>query len=140
MPTIEKVFEELQWLSDRISSQVRTISVSLLIITWGLIIGRPNVSSRLTEGFKKNLMCVGILALVVLLGDFLQYFFGYINNDCLRKKIERTGQNEAEYDYNSKTYKIRGFLFWFKQIALLIACFWFLFLMIPFCIKAFCET
>jgi len=136
MQTKEKIIEELHWLSDRISTQVRTISVSLLIITWGLIIGKPEISSPLSEGLKKHLLIVGIIALITMLVDFLQYFLGYVNTDGLRKIMELEGKLEADYDYNAITYKLRCFLFWFKQITLLIACIWFLSAIIPLCIKA----
>ena len=136
MPTIEKIFEELHWLSDLISTQVRTISVSLLIITWGLIIGKPEISQPLPQGLKKNLLVIGILALIAMFGDFLQYFFGYWNADSLRKTMEQEGQTEAEYDYRAITYKLRAFFFWFKQTTVLIACIWFLAVIISFCIRA----
>jgi len=135
MPTKEKIIEELNWLSDRISTQVRTISVSLLVITWGLIIGKPEISLPFSEELKKHLLVVGIIALIAMLGDFLQYFFGYVNTNGLRKKMELEEKTETDYDYNVLTYKLRSFFFWFKQIMIIIACICFLVAIIPFCIK-----
>ena len=136
MPTIEKIVEELHWLCDRISTQVRTMSISLLIITWGFLIGKPEISQPLPSWLKKNLLVIGIFALIAMFGDFLQYFFGLWNVDSLRKSMEDKKQTEAEYDYDTITYKLRGFFFWFKLILVLIACLWFLAVIIPFCVRA----
>ena len=136
MPTLEKVIEDLNWLSDRISTQVRTMSIGLLAITWGLLIGKPEISQPLPLWLKKNLLAIGILALVVMLSDFLQYFFGLLVVDSLRKSMEEMKQTEAEYDYGTITYRLRKLFFWVKLVLVVIACIWFLAVIIPFCIEA----
>ena len=136
MPTLEKVIEDLNWLSDRISTQVRTMSIGLLAITWGLLIGKPEISQPLPLWLKKNLLAIGILTLVVMLSDFLQYFFGLLVVDSLRKSMEKMKQTEAEYDYGTITYRLRKLFFWVKLVLVVIACIWFLAVIIPFCIEA----
>jgi hypothetical protein len=136
VPTLEKVIEDLNWLSDRISTQVRTMSIGLLAIAWGLLIGKPEISQPLPLWLKKNLLAIGILALVVMLSDFLQYFFGLLVVDSLRKSMEKMKQTEAEYDYGTITYRLRKLFFWVKLFLVVIACIWFLAVIIPFCIEA----
>ena len=137
MPTLEKVIEDLDWVCDRISTQVRTISIGLLAITWGMLISKPEISEPLPLWLKKNLLAIGILGLVTMFSDFLQYFFGLLVVDGLRKSMEEKKQTEAEYDYSTITYKLRDFFFWAKLVLVVIACIWFLAVIIPFCIGAF---
>jgi hypothetical protein len=136
VPTIQKIIEELQWLSDRISTQVRTLGISLLAITWGLIIAQPQIAGPLPDDLKKSLLIVGVLALAAIICDFLQYSVAYLNNKALLDNMEDKKLDEAAYDYTATTYKLRGFFFWAKQVLLIIACAWFLIIIIPFCIKA----
>lgn len=136
MPTLKEVIEDLNWLCDRISTQVRTMSIGLLAITWGLLIGKPEITQPLPLWLKKNLLAIGILALVVMLSDFLQYFVGFWVVDSLRKSMEAKKQTEAEYDYGTIPYKLREFFFWAKLVLVVIACIWFLAVIIMFCVGA----
>ena len=136
MPTLEKVIEDLNWVCDRISTQVRTISIGLLAITWGLLIGKPEISQPLPLWLKKNLLVIGILTLFTMLVDFLQYLFGFFIIEGLRKSMEKNKQTEAVYDYGTITYKLRKICFGLKLILVIIACIWFLAVVIPFCIDA----
>lgn len=140
MPKLEKIIEELQWLTDRISTQVRTMSLSLLAITWGLLIGKPEISQPLPLWLKKHLLAIGILVVVAMFSDFLQYLFGFLNTKRLLKSMEDNNQDEAEYDYSSITYRLRGISFGAKLISVLAACTWFLAAIIPFCITAFINS
>jgi len=112
------------------------MSIGLLAITWGLLIGKPEISQPLPLWLKKNLLAIGILALVAMFSDFLQYFFGFWVVDNLRKSMEDKKQAEAEYDYGAISYKLRGFFFCVKLILVVIACIWFLAVIIPFCVGA----
>ena len=91
--------EDLDWLSDRMSTQVRTISVSLLVITWGLLIGKTEITQPLPLWLMKNLLIIGIIAVAAMFRDFFQYLFGYWNTDSLRKTMEVENQTEVKFDY-----------------------------------------
>jgi hypothetical protein len=135
VPRLEKVIEDLDWLCDRVSTQVRTFSVALLAITWGLLIGEPEIAQPLPLWLKKNLLGIGVLAVLALFGDFLQYFFGMLDTDNLRKSMEEKGLTEAEYDYRTINRKLRDGLFWLKFAIVVIAGLWFVGVMIPFCVS-----
>lgn len=77
MATKQEILEEIKFLSDRISVQVRTISLGLLAITWGLLIAESNVAIEIARQMGKSLMIIGGLAILTMFFDFLQYFFGY---------------------------------------------------------------
>jgi hypothetical protein len=84
---------------------------------------------------KKNLLGVGILAVLALFSDFLQYFFGVLDTDHLRKSMEEKDLPNAEYDYSTITRKLRDGFFWLKIAIVLIAGLWFLGVIIPFCVS-----
>ena len=132
LPTIKDIIGELQFLTDRISTQVRSIAISLIAITWGLLIGGTYTVFVVDIQLGKKLLRVGILALVVMFCDFMQYFFGYINSNTLRKKLEQQTQKQVGYEYNSWSYRLRGFCFWFKQILLIIVVIYFLVIFFPY--------
>ena len=135
MPAIEKIIDELQWLSDRISTQVRTLGTVLVAITWGLIIGKPELAGPIPQGIQKQLLMIGVLALGAMLIDFLQYVLAYANNKNLLGDMETQKLEKKEYDYSAVTYRLRNLCFWVKQVVLLIASLWFLILIVVLCIK-----
>jgi len=135
MPTIKDIVEELQWVSERISSQVRTLGVGLIAITWGLLISQPQIAGPIPDSVKKHLLIVGVLALGAMVCDFFQYICAYRNTKALLSKMEDKGLDKADYDYSARTYRLRVFFFKTKQILLVIACIWFLAVIIPFCIS-----
>ena len=135
MATKLKIVEELQWLSDRISTQVRTVGLGLLAITWGLLISQPQINGPIPDSVKKNLLIIGVLALSAIVCDFLQYLFAYLNNRLMLRKIENEKLDEANYDYGAINYRLRGLFFWLKQILLIVACIWFFVIIVPFVIN-----
>jgi putative endonuclease len=97
MPTKLQVIEQLDFLSDRISTQVRTVSLGVLALTWGLLIGESQVAKALSQQWKTNLVGIGATAILVMFLDFLQYAAGYRDNMKLREKMNRAGLGETEY-------------------------------------------
>jgi len=107
---------EVQWLSDRLSAQVRMVAVGLLAFSWGLLVSPPSaikVSSR-------AILWVALLAVFTLVLDLLQYIFGYIYTENHRRALERT-QSELGYDRNTLLYRLRRWCFWFKQGSVIAA-------------------
>jgi hypothetical protein len=135
MPTIEEIIDDLQWISDRISTQVRTLGLGLLAITWGLLISEPRIADSLSDTARKHLLIVGVVALGAMICDFLQYIFAYVNTKCLFNEIEEKKVHKADYDYTAVTYRCRKIFFWSKQILMLIAITWFFVIVIPFCVR-----
>lgn len=125
---IKDVIEELRFLSDRISTQVRTIAIGLIGITWGLLIGKSGFVGHL----KIKLLWVGSFALLAMFLDFLQYFCGYICTDNVRKGMEKEKKEEGIYDYRSWLYRLRSWFFWLKQIILIIVVVCFFVIVLPY--------
>ena len=73
MPNIEKIISEKNFVTDRISTQVRIIAVGLLATTWSLLIGQVNIFINTLQYFRVHFILISIIAIIVLMFDFLQY-------------------------------------------------------------------
>src|SRR4030095_7366098 len=112
---VQDVSEEAQWLSDRLSVQVRWVAVSILAFVWGLIISTPRelaISQRLV-------LWAGLLAIAALLVDLLQYVVGYIYTMRILRRMERGA--DASYNRRHVLYRLRHYCFVAKQIIVLSA-------------------
>ena len=119
MPKLEQVVEELNFISDRLSTQARTVAIGLLAVVWTILVGESAFLRKLSEGLGKSLLLVSVLSIVVLLVDFLQYVFGYIGVHKTLKAAEAKGLKESEFDLKSLPLRLRTILFWTKQIVLI---------------------
>jgi len=132
MVSKKNVMEEMDFLSDRISSQVRTIALGLLAITWGLLIGQSVVAAEISRDTKGGFLVIGTIAILSMFLDFLQYFFGYWNNRKLLNKMEEENKQEGEYNYLACSYRLRDAFFWIKQVSLMAGVLGFLFLVLKY--------
>lgn len=112
---VQDVSEEAQWLSDRISVQVRWVAVGTLAFVWGLILSPPRelaLSPRLV-------LSAGLLAIAALLVDLLQYVVGYVYTMRILRRMERGV--DASYNRRHVLYRLRHYCFVAKQIIVLAA-------------------
>ena len=124
MASKQDILKEKEFLSDRISTQVRTVALGLLGITWGLLIGKSDVAVEIASSIGKNLMAIGGIAIFTMFLDFLQYFFGYWYTNNLIKEMEKANEKEGNYRYSDLKYRLRIFMFWSKQISLIAGVLW----------------
>ena len=120
MPEINEIVEELGFISDRLSTQVRMIAIGLLAVTWAIFVGESSFLRKLAEGLGKSLLIVSALSVLVLLVDFLQYVTGYVFVRRTLKAAEAQGLNKIEYDSESPLFKVRSIFFWTKQFILIL--------------------
>ena len=131
MPKISDIIEEQQFLSSQISVQVRTIALSILALSWGLLVGQAPVHLNLDTRLHAGLVLAGLLAILVLVIDFLQYLFGYRNADALRRTAEAKGLQEIKYDENDPLYLLRKWMFNIKIVTVFVAFVYLLILLLP---------
>ncbi len=113
MVTIQDTMTQLDWLSDRISTQVRWFAAGVVVLLWGLLVAPPT-TVRLSSS---ALIFVGLLAVSVLFLDFLQYAFGYLSVRHLHEEILRTPDAALPgYDTDDPRYQARTAFFWAKQV------------------------
>ncbi|MDZ7292247.1 MAG: hypothetical protein ONB44_15925 [candidate division KSB1 bacterium] len=118
---LDKIIEELQFLSDRISTQVRTIAVSLIALVWAMFVGGKEAPNLPSLPERRQLLIAAGLALATMFCDYLQYFFGYLATNLVRKRAEADPKAPAEYDYSDWRYRLRVIMFWAKQALLGVA-------------------
>lgn len=106
---IENAVVEQQWVSDRLSTQVRTVAIGTLAVAWGLIVSPP-MSIKM---HPRALLGVAGLALLTLVADLLQYTFGYMNTTRLLNRMEK---DKRVYLYSKKSClrMLRVGCFWLK--------------------------
>ncbi|HEY4951392.1 MAG TPA: hypothetical protein VIH88_13725 [Candidatus Acidoferrales bacterium] len=134
MPDLKGFYDDMDFLSDRLSTQVRAIGLALLGVTWAILTTRPIVFQNVAPLFWQWIFRVQALAVLSLACDFLQYMFGYIEADRLRRKLEANSKHhkELDYDYSSLFYRARTAFFWLKQILVATAVIVFISLLIPY--------
>jgi len=119
-----KVVEEYQFVSDKISTQVRTVALGIIAFIWILLIGKDPLPFPFSPGFKRQFFVIGFLCLLILFFDFLQYFFSYLLTSRLIDKTEADKKTEAVYNYNDIRYRLCNIFFIAKIVALFIAVLW----------------
>jgi hypothetical protein len=123
-------------MSDKISTQVRTLGVGILALTWGLAVSDSAIAKEMTSKLRMPLLWTGTLAIGVILLDFLQYFCSHEVARLLLNRMERDKVKDAEYDYRSPLYRLQYALFYGKQILLAVTTFYLLYELIRFILGA----
>jgi hypothetical protein len=116
MASVEKISEDLQYLSGKISDLTRTISLSVLALVWLFIAGGSNAPTLHTAPSHGLLLLSGLLVLLALLSDYLQFVAGYAYSKEVLGTAEASVDRQASYSPNSFLYRVRTSLFWVKQI------------------------
>jgi hypothetical protein len=124
MPELKDIYEELGFISDRISTQVRTIALSVLALAWLFLAGGNSAPTLPAVMNRRWLLGIAATAIGVLVADYLQYLFGYLATNAVRKKAEAEGKKTAEYVYTDLRYRLRAFFYWFKQVLTILAAAW----------------
>jgi hypothetical protein len=110
--TTQDTGAQMDWLSERISTQVRWFAAGVLALVWGLLVTPP-------EALKLSpqvLLVVALLAVSVLFFDFLQYAVGYLSVHHLHREILRAPDHSvAGFDTTDLRYRARRLFFWLKQ-------------------------
>lgn len=125
MQSKQTLLTELDWLTDKISSQVWALNLGTLATTWSLLIAAGNVPDnlRLTPGNALPIMFLCVLAMLSQLG---QYLAGYANSLSILRSLELSGRTEFEYNKFALLYRLRTGCFYVKIALTLAAAIWLL--------------
>ena len=121
MPSVEKICEDLEVLSGKISDLTRTISLSVLALVWLFIAGGDDAPILRSSPNGDLLLMSGLFVLLSLLSDYLQFVFGYANSKEVLSVAEASEARQAKYNSKSVLYRARSLLFWLKQLFALSA-------------------
>lgn len=119
MATKKDLLADLNWVTEKISSQVWTLNLGTLATTWSLLIAsKPSESVRLTT---QNAVWIFVPCLLSLLCEMGQYLSGYRLAHQLLLDLERTNKDEFKYPTDSYLYKMRHILFISKIVLTVLA-------------------
>jgi hypothetical protein len=143
VPTDEQLITRLDVVTDKLSTQVRTLAVGLLAFAGGLLVAglgavKPNGQGlQLPDWVQYRLLLIAALALVTLLFDVLQYVLLYVltrqTRERLNKKIAElrvenpsldASKVEVGYDQDSFPHRGARTCFWLKIASLAFATGW----------------
>jgi hypothetical protein len=124
------IYERLDFASDRLSTQIRTLTLGVLALVWLFLSGGKDVPAlKLRAGHKQLLVLAGLCVLTFLI-DAVQYWASYLSSNAVRREAESQDQTEAEYDEASFMRRLQQGSFWAKQITAVLATAWLLVILI----------
>ncbi len=120
---IKTIKDDLDFVSNRIGEQTRTISIGVLAIAWLFLAGGKDAPAVKVMPDVFVLLSAGALSIGSLLADYFQYLCAYfVSLQVLNNTESNLDQTpEPEYNYQSFFHKSRRFFFWLKQITCLFA-------------------
>jgi hypothetical protein len=124
MSTLDDIYEELDWLTDRLSTEVRTVALGVLALAWGLLMSDKNPDQAVVLNRKWHLLFIGGSCVLVMFLDYLQYLAGYWNAREVQKSYEKDPPAQAKYTDKKVSFFFRRFFFVTKQIVLAAAVIW----------------
>lgn len=124
MITRDRIIQDLDWITDRLSTQVRTVALGVLALAWGLLLGDKDSSKADMLHLKWHLMVIGGFCVLVLVLDYLQYLAGYTSTRGVFRAMEAANTDKGQYDSKKFSYRLRQGLFALKQWALAVAIAW----------------
>lgn len=129
MATKTDILGELNFITDRLSTQVRTTAFGALVFAWGLLVGDSPVARSVAGQYGVHLIIVGGMAILTMFLDFIQYFAGYVNVRSLYRRMEAADRNEGQYDQSSFSFRVRFYLFYVKIASLTLTIVWLLYVL-----------
>jgi hypothetical protein len=119
-----EVLSRQKEVTERISTQVRTLGVSFLALVWLLLVPGKDGAPVLPHQVDKGLVgLAGAMAIAAMVLDFLQYFAAYLTVRHTLSHPVRAQDKPVDYvyDYRALRYKAQSWCLWLKQAALAVS-------------------
>ena len=126
MPSKDKLYEDLGWVTDRLSTQVRTVALGVLAVSWTLLVSDSVQAQSIAQLLRFHLLATGFLSISALGLDFCQYVAYYCKGGLLLRRMEKENLTEAAFDRSGLLYRIQDVCFVGKQIVTGAAVVWLL--------------
>jgi hypothetical protein len=125
----EQLDAELADYSDRISTQLRTITFGVLGLAWLLLVPRPDARIAIVVP-KSALIVITLACLLSILSEFCQYILAEQTvSETLRRAEAKGPMGKAAYNKASFTYKAQLFFYHLKRVLTLGAAGFLIFLL-----------
>jgi hypothetical protein len=107
-------------VTDRISTQVRTLAAGLIVFTWSIFNSADaTFSAAIRKGMTPFLLLIDLFAIFALILDVGQYMLAeMVINESWAKPVKAATETEpAVYTFNDKgiPYRAQTWVFWLKQ-------------------------
>ena len=123
---LETIYDNLNFATDRLSTQIRTLTLGDLALVWLFLSGNKEVPLLKLGGSTDPLLLIASLCVITLLIDAIQYWAYYYSSKAVRIKAEAAGEEEAEYDESTFLFRVQMGSFWLKQFTAMLATLWLL--------------
>jgi hypothetical protein len=121
MRSADKLIDELDWLTNKICSQVWTLNLGALATTWSLLIAAGKVRIEAADAIPIMGLCI-----FAMLCELAQYLAGYVNARRILKSLRDSGRTEFEFDKSAPLYILREACFYAKIVLSVAAAIWLL--------------
>jgi hypothetical protein len=96
MPTRQELYKELDWVTEKISSQIWTLNLGTLGTTWALLITSSIPEKfRLTFAEARWIFLASVCALLCEMGQYLSAYKMYRG---IQARLEENNQDQYELD------------------------------------------
>lgn len=121
----ERLLADLDWVTEKISSEIWTVNFATLGCTWALLVTSKDIAYtfRLSSDQARWIF---IFCLAGLVTELLQHLSAYINARILLSTLESTERDDFQYDRTSLFYRFRIDFFYAKIILTLTGALWLL--------------
>lgn len=123
---LKDMLDRKKEITDKLSTQVRTIALGILIATWGLLTNSNPQTEILVKSFLPAFTLIDLCAVLALLFDFVQYVCSYeVVSKALKTRDTET--QLGDYDDQSSSFRWANRFFILKQVSAAVAVVVFLF-------------
>jgi hypothetical protein len=112
--TLDELNRQLDAYSDRVSTQLRTINLGVLGITWLLLLKQHDVSDVAGRISQRGLLCIALTCIVTLGFDILQYWFAERAVEDAFDRAEKSESKKAAYYADSFAYRAQNWCYRLK--------------------------
>ena len=115
MASREKLIEDHNWLTERVSNRVWAVSTATIASCLAFLIEGGNAAS---EPFlsPKQLAIPLVASLLAVLSDLLQYWIAVRQTAKLLNAIEQADEENGQFDTNAWDYRVRSWSFKLKSL------------------------
>lgn len=122
MPSKDDLIEELNWISDRVSERVWTISIGVLVFCLTFVVESIGAQDAFLE--PRQVVAPIVLALSAVVFDLLQYLTAYKLSRDHYARMKAEQKSSMPFDYGSWVFKARVVCFRFKILFCMLAAIW----------------
>jgi hypothetical protein len=116
--TLDELGKELDTYSAAISTQVRTINLGVLGLSWLMLLGDEKVAAVASNLSRPVLLGICLVCLLALVVDLSHYLLGKRAVDATFDAAARSEDRVAAYDLTSFSYRAA---FWCYRLKLVLA-------------------